>query len=118
MTYILLPAALGLAGLYLRHVNTAMKRTPEEALNLSPHRWTVEEVKSAYQKARETPVDVTKSLPPKQTRRYIIVGGSGKFLQMTQARRIFGLFMLFTKNVEKSERTPKLKFTASILTSN
>ncbi|KAJ5785568.1 3-beta hydroxysteroid dehydrogenase/isomerase family protein [Penicillium pulvis] len=77
MTYILVPAALGLAGLYLRHVNTAMKRTPEEALHLSPHRWTIEEVKAAYEKASESPVDVTKSLPPKQTRRYVVVGGSG-----------------------------------------
>lgn len=96
MTYILLPAALGLAGLYLRHVNTAMKTTPEEALNLSPHRWTVDEVKAAYQKASETPVDVTRSLPPKQTRRYIVVGGSGTFLPMTQARGIsFSFFLLF-----------------------
>lgn len=87
MTYILLPAALGLAGLYLRHVNTAMKKTPEEALHLSPHRWTIEEVKAAYEKASESPVDVTKSLPPKQTRRYIVVGGSGKLLTMTQTRR-------------------------------
>ncbi|KAJ5648068.1 3-beta hydroxysteroid dehydrogenase/isomerase family protein [Penicillium lividum] len=76
MTYILLPV-LGLAVLYLRHVNTAMKKTPEEAHNLSPKRWTVDEVKSAYKKASETPVDVSKSLPPKQTRRYIVVGGSG-----------------------------------------
>ncbi|KAJ5948593.1 hypothetical protein N7454_001900 [Penicillium verhagenii] len=77
MTYILLPAALGLAGLYLRHVNTVMKKTPEEAQNLSPHRWTVEEIQSAYTRASENPVDVTKSLPPKQTRRYVVVGGSG-----------------------------------------
>ncbi|KAJ5760578.1 hypothetical protein N7520_007734 [Penicillium odoratum] len=76
MTYILLPV-LGLVVLYLRHVNTAMKKTPEEAHNLSPKRWTVDEVKSAYKKASETPVDVSKSLPPKQTRRYIVVGGSG-----------------------------------------
>lgn len=107
MTYILLPAALGLAGLYLRHVNTAMKKTPEEALNLSPHRWTVEEVKAAYKKASETPVDVTKSLPPKQTRRYIVVGGSGKFLPMTQARRFFFFYLKKKKNKtrRKAKRT-------------
>ncbi|KUM59460.1 hypothetical protein ACN42_g7670 [Penicillium freii] len=72
--------ATGLAGLgafYMWHVNSAMKGVPEEAQKLSPHRWTVEEIKAAYKKSLETPIDVTKSLPPKQSRRYVIVGGTG-----------------------------------------
>ncbi|KAL4933643.1 putative 3-beta hydroxysteroid dehydrogenase/isomerase family protein [Aspergillus undulatus] len=67
--------AIGIA--YLHHVNSAMCRVPDEARKLSPHRWTVDEIKTAYKKAVHDPVDVTKSLPPKQDRRYIVVGGSG-----------------------------------------
>ncbi|CAI7632145.1 unnamed protein product [Penicillium pancosmium] len=69
-------ALLGL-GLYLRHVNSVMKAVPPEAEAASPHRWTVDEVKAGYEKALKTPIDVNKSLPPKQTRRYVVVGGSG-----------------------------------------
>lgn len=63
--------------LYVYHVNRAMYTVPEEARKLSPHRWTVDEIKAAYKKAVHDPVDVTESLPPKQDRRYIVVGGSG-----------------------------------------
>ncbi|KAJ5710059.1 hypothetical protein N7493_009651 [Penicillium malachiteum] len=77
MTYILVSvAALGLVA-YLYHVNSAMKRVPEEAQKLSPRRWTPEEVKVAYQKVVENPINVNKSIPPKQSRRYVVVGGSG-----------------------------------------
>ncbi|KAL3451286.1 hypothetical protein BJX65DRAFT_293803 [Aspergillus insuetus] len=68
-------AVLGI--LYLYHVNRAMCIVPEEARRLSPHRWTVDELKAAYKQAVHAPVDVTKSLPPRQNRRYIVVGGSG-----------------------------------------
>ena len=74
----ILVALLGL-GLYLRHINSVMKTVPPEAEKASPHRWTVDEVKKAYQKAIENPVDVNKSIPPKQSRRYVVVGGSGTF---------------------------------------
>lgn len=73
----LIASVLGLAALYLHHVNSAMKRVPEEAEKLSPRRWTVDEIKEAYKKSLENPVDTTKSLPPKQSRRYVVVGGSG-----------------------------------------
>ncbi|KAF7597518.1 hypothetical protein BBP40_003765 [Aspergillus hancockii] len=62
---------------YLYHVNRRLLTIPEEAQRLSPHRWTVNEIKSAYEKAVNSPVDVAKSIPPKQRRRYIVVGGSG-----------------------------------------
>ncbi|CAI7647667.1 unnamed protein product [Penicillium glandicola] len=67
----------GLGALYMWRVNSAMKVVPEEAQKLSPHRWTVGEIKAAYKKSLETPIDVTKSLSPKQSRRYVIVGGTG-----------------------------------------
>ncbi|GAQ44427.1 hypothetical protein AtubIFM54640_011144 [Aspergillus tubingensis] len=69
--------ASGLAVLYLYHVNRGMTGTPEEVSRLSPHRWTVNEIKAAYEDSIRNPVDVQKSLPPKQNRRYIVVGGAG-----------------------------------------
>ncbi|KAI9367944.1 hypothetical protein BJX61DRAFT_260532 [Aspergillus egyptiacus] len=77
MLTIVLPCIAVVGVFYLYHVNHAMSAVPEEASNLSPRRWTVDEIKAAYKKAVHAPVDVTKSLPPKQNRRYIIVGGSG-----------------------------------------
>lgn len=73
----LIAAILALSVLYLWHINRAMKVVPDEAAKLSPHRWTVDEIKAAYKKSLETPIDVTKSLTPKQSRRYVIVGGTG-----------------------------------------
>lgn len=74
--------------LYLYHVNHAILAVPEEARRLSPHRWTVDEVKAAYEKALNSPIDVAKSLPPKQSRRYIVVGGSGTFQTSPQITSI------------------------------
>ena len=87
MALLLLSVVIGLAAYYLNHVNSAMKAVPEEARNSSPRRWTVDEIKSAYQKMVEKPIDVTKSIPPKQTRRYVVVGGSGEFLPMAMQSR-------------------------------
>jgi len=78
MTWIIiLVSLLGLAALYLNHVNSAMKRVPEEAHKASPHRWTVDEIEAAYKKSLESPVDTAKNLPPRRRRRYVVVGGSG-----------------------------------------
>ncbi|KAJ5487790.1 hypothetical protein N7530_002090 [Penicillium desertorum] len=77
MTWLIAASLVGLGALYMWHVNSAMKIVPEEARKLSPHRWTVEGIEAAYKKSVEAPIDVTKSLPPKQSRRYMIVGGNG-----------------------------------------
>jgi hypothetical protein len=73
----LLVGILTLGVLYMWRINCAMKAVPDEARQLSPNRWTVEEIKAAYKKNMETPIDMTKHLPPKQSRRYVIVGGTG-----------------------------------------
>ncbi|PYH41511.1 putative 3-beta hydroxysteroid dehydrogenase/isomerase family protein [Aspergillus saccharolyticus JOP 1030-1] len=70
-------AVTGLTFLYLYHVNQGLTQVPEEVRRLSPHRWTVEEIKNAYEDAIRNPVDVGKSVPPKQNRRYIVIGGAG-----------------------------------------
>ncbi|KAI9934205.1 hypothetical protein ASPWEDRAFT_170169 [Aspergillus wentii DTO 134E9] len=74
---LLLALGFGLVALYLHHVNRGLTEAPEEARRLSPHRWTEDEIKAAYQKNIENPINITKSLPPKQQRRYIVVGGTG-----------------------------------------
>ncbi|KAI9045797.1 putative 3-beta hydroxysteroid dehydrogenase/isomerase family protein [Aspergillus affinis] len=67
----------GVGFLYLYHLNRGLKWVPEEARRLSPRRWTVDEIKAAHEKAIHSPVDVSKSLPPRQNRRYVVIGGSG-----------------------------------------
>jgi nucleoside-diphosphate-sugar epimerase len=66
-----------LAVLYLVHINIGLERVPKEARQLSPKRWTEEEIRSTYQKVCENPVDFTPHLPPRLERRYVVVGGSG-----------------------------------------
>ena len=69
---------LSLAGLYLLHLEKAYQRVPESIQKISPHRWTEEEIREAYEKEREHPSDIRPFLPPKEGRRYVIVGGSGE----------------------------------------
>lgn len=63
--------------LYLYHVNRGMTAVPEEASRLSSQRWTVDEIKAAYDRNVNSPIDVAKQLPPKQNRRYVVVGAAG-----------------------------------------
>ncbi|KAL2824618.1 hypothetical protein BDW59DRAFT_162272 [Aspergillus cavernicola] len=77
MLAVFLPCIAVFGALCLYHVNRAMCVVPKEAHDLSPRRWTVNEIKAGYKKAVHAPVDVTESIPPKQNRRYIVVGGSG-----------------------------------------
>jgi nucleoside-diphosphate-sugar epimerase len=103
MLWIIVASVLGLAALYLNHVNSAMKRVPEEAHKASPHRWTIEEIESAYKKSLESPVDTTTNLPPKQSRRYVVVGGSGTCYALQPP----------LKKVKK--RSPKLTFSIGLV---
>ncbi|QDS68357.1 hypothetical protein FKW77_010723 [Venturia effusa] len=77
--YALLGAAVVLAfvSLYLWHLNRVMAGIPDEVSRASPHRWTPEEIKATYAKLVKNPIDDRAHLPPKQERRYIVVGGSG-----------------------------------------
>jgi nucleoside-diphosphate-sugar epimerase len=77
MLIILVPAVFLFLAWYIRRVERALKSTPKEALRRSPHRWTEEEIKSTYRRICEHPIDITPHLPPKQSRRYVVVGGSG-----------------------------------------
>ncbi|CAA7267670.1 unnamed protein product [Cyclocybe aegerita] len=54
-----------------------MTAVPPEALALSPHRWTVSEIRNAASQISQTPLNTLPYLPPATGRRYIVVGGSG-----------------------------------------
>lgn len=80
MTLVAILLALLSILLYLYHVNRGMSQVPEEARRTSPHRWTLDEVKSAYSRNVNSPIDVVRHLPPKQNRRYVVVGAAGDYL--------------------------------------
>jgi hypothetical protein len=60
-----------IAILYLCHVNSILKQTPEEGRRLSSKRWTPALLSETYKKLEECPIDFDKDLPPKLDRRYI-----------------------------------------------
>jgi hypothetical protein len=76
---IIISTSFVLIVLYLIQLNTKMSGTPEEALKISPHRWTIDEIHETYKQISENPIDSTPHLPPKLGRRYIITGSSGKY---------------------------------------
>lgn len=64
--------------LYLYRLNQLWTSIPQEALDFSPHRWTDDEITKTYERVCKEPIDFKKVLPPKQERRYIVIGGSGE----------------------------------------
>ena len=74
---VLLAVALA-ALLYLYKINASMRSVPAEIAQLSPHRWTKEEIKETYERLKKQPLDFDKLLPPRLDRRYVVVGGSGE----------------------------------------
>lgn len=88
MVLSLLLTCLGGVGLlYLYHLNRGLKAVPQEAHRLSPRRWTVREIRAAFDNVVNSPVDVSKSLPPKQNRRYVVIGGSGMYLGLRPSKQ-------------------------------
>ncbi|KAK8213847.1 putative 3-beta hydroxysteroid dehydrogenase/isomerase family protein [Phyllosticta capitalensis] len=63
--------------LYLWHVNRGLGGSPQVVDCVAVKPWTEKELREAYDKLREHPIDVTPHLPPKQQRRYIVTGGTG-----------------------------------------
>ncbi|KAK8254144.1 hypothetical protein IWZ00DRAFT_487518 [Phyllosticta capitalensis] len=65
--------------LYLWHVNRGLGGSPQVVDRVAVKPWTEKELREAYHKLREHPIDVTPHLPPKQQRRYIVTGGTGTY---------------------------------------
>lgn len=72
--------ALAVLVAYLYRVNQLLSGTPAEVWKLSGPRWTADQLKETYQRLQEKPMDYTDKLPPKLERRYVVTGGSGKYL--------------------------------------
>jgi hypothetical protein len=67
---------------HLAHIQWTMTRVPYEIEDISSNRWTEEEIRETYKKMEEKPVDFVSHLPPKLNRRYVVVGGSGMWIQI------------------------------------
>ncbi|KAK8195471.1 hypothetical protein HDK77DRAFT_471823 [Phyllosticta capitalensis] len=65
--------------LYLWHVNRGLGGSPQVVDRVAVKPWTEKELREAYDKLRQHPIDVTPHLPPKQQRRYIVTGGTGTY---------------------------------------
>lgn len=70
--------AFVLVSLYLYKINQSMHSIPKQSLAASPKRWTKEEIRETYERVCKEPIDFKKHLPPRQNRRYVVVGGSGE----------------------------------------
>ena len=68
---------LVLGALYLIKLNHALLQVPKEVHDISPRRWTKEEIRDTYARVQKAPFDWKPHLPSRLKRRYIIVGGSG-----------------------------------------
>ena len=67
--------------LYLIFINNRMRGVPDEIKRLKQKSWTLEMLKETYARLEKNPITVetTKDrLPPKLSRRYVVVGGNGK----------------------------------------
>lgn len=63
---------------WLYGVHRNLISLPPEARRLSGESWTEEELRSLWEKFEGEEHDFTKYLPPKQNRRYVVMGGSGQ----------------------------------------
>ncbi|KAL2161535.1 hypothetical protein VTH06DRAFT_8097 [Thermothelomyces fergusii] len=66
-----------LAVAWLLRINAAMRSVPDEAQRAAPHRWMEEQLRETYERVKQKPIDLTRLLPPRLGRRYVVVGGSG-----------------------------------------
>lgn len=64
---------------YLVFVNYSLLSTPPEPSQLCQSIWTEQQIRTRYRELETKPHDFTKNLPPKTNRRYLVIGGSGKF---------------------------------------
>lgn len=70
-------AFVGLLVTYAVLLNSLMAGAPTEATKLAGAPITVEQIKSVRDRLQKQPIDYEALLPPRQERRYVIVGGSG-----------------------------------------
>ncbi len=67
---------------YLFHINRLLSGTPDEIAQLVQERWTPELLRETYARLEKHPINTESyrhRLPPRLDRRYVVVGGSGKW---------------------------------------
>ncbi|KAJ3732598.1 NAD(P)-binding protein [Lentinula guzmanii] len=62
---------------YISLNDAALTRIPLRVLSLPPVRWRKAEFEAVTEKMKECPPSIEEHLPPKTSRKYIVVGGSG-----------------------------------------
>ena len=70
--------AFALVFSYLWLANHAMTKEYNEVYKYAQKPWGKDEMNEVYDEAKRGPIDVRPFLPPKQNRRYIVLGGSGE----------------------------------------
>ncbi|KEF61076.1 uncharacterized protein A1O9_02641 [Exophiala aquamarina CBS 119918] len=73
----ILACTISLVAWWLYRIDRNLISLPPEVLKLSGEPWTDEQIQSAWNKFERDGHDFTKYLPPRQNRRYVVVGGSG-----------------------------------------
>lgn len=68
--------------LYLLKLNWVLSHTPQEVVDRAGEPLTREYIKDVFERVKKDGFGSEEKLPPRKDRRYIIVGGSGKFAQM------------------------------------
>lgn len=69
--------AVVLLAIYLWHCDRAVTTTHPEAAKLAQKPWSTEEIRETYRRLQASSIDVKPYLCPKQSRRYVVTGGSG-----------------------------------------
>jgi len=82
----ILAGAVILVVWWLYRINQNLTSLPPEVLKLSAEEWTDEQIRSAWKKFEREGHNFVKYLPPKQNRRYVVVGGSGQLSPMPSLR--------------------------------
>ncbi|CAA7266312.1 unnamed protein product [Cyclocybe aegerita] len=135
LALLVIPVFLVLFSLWLWSIGRVLKQIPTDARAWSPDRWDIAEIRRIGAEVLEKPLDTLPYLPPATGRRYIVVGGSGKFgisrsmhrLDVSQALWVVGLSVISCfevkipriyaslTNVRPREKTSKLTRSASSL---
>ncbi len=109
---------LYLAYLYIIHNDQALTALPPEGEDISPRRFTAEEIQSTFNRLREDPITIEDKLPPKTGRRYIVVGGVSTSHDLSRTAQCIKLRQAFSEDgsscISSNEAKTLSEFVSSI----
>jgi hypothetical protein len=68
--------------LYLLKLNWVLSHTPQDVVDRARVPLTREYVQDVFERVKKDGIDWEGKLPPRKDRRYIVVGGSGEFIEV------------------------------------